>query len=43
MQQFHFKALGYEEIKNPDKRVNIEAFCDAKKAVFRGKGLLTYT
>ena len=38
MQQFHFKALGYEEIKNPDKRVNIEAFCDAKKLYLGGRG-----
>ena len=29
-------------MKDPDEKVNIEAFHDAKKAVFRGRGLLTY-
>ena len=44
MPQFHFTALGYEEMKNPDKKINIEAFRDGIKAIFRGKeGLLTYT
>ena len=37
MPQFHFKALGYEEIKNPDKRVSIEIFCDAKKLYLGGR------
>ena len=43
MPQFHFKALGYEEMKNPDEKVNIEAFLHAKKAVFKGEWLLTFT
>ena len=39
-----FKALGYEAMKNPDEEVNTEACIpQCKKAVFRGKGLLTYT
>ena len=30
-------------MKNPDEKVNIGAFCDAKKKyLFRGEGLLTY-
>ena len=29
-------------MKNPDEKVNIAAFRDAKKKVFRGEGLLTY-
>ena len=29
-------------MKNPNEKVNIGAFCDAKKKVFRGEGLLTY-
>ena len=37
MPQFHFKALGYEEIKNPDKRVSIEIFSDAKKLYLGGR------
>ena len=44
MPQFHFTTLGYEEMKNPDKKINIEAFRDRVKAIFRGEeGLLTYT
>ena len=44
MPQFHFKALGYDEMKNSDEKVNIEAFRDAKNAVFiKGEGLITYT
>ena len=44
MQQFHFslKDMTNEEMKNPDEKVNIGGFA-AKKAVFRGRGLLTYT
>ena len=30
-------------MKNTDEKVNIGAFHDAKKAVFSGEGLLTYT
>ena len=30
-------------MKNSDKKVNIGAFREGKKAVFRGEGLLTYT
>ena len=40
MPQFHFKALGYEEMKNPDEKVNIEAFRDAKKLYLMGRGYL---
>ena len=36
------KPWGYEEMKNPDERVNIGAV-EAKNAVFSGEGLLTYT
>ena len=44
MQQFHFsvKDMTNEEMKNPDEKVNTGAFA-AKKAVFRGRGLLIYT
>ena len=39
MPQFHFKAFrGYEEMKNPDKKVNIGAFCNAKKLFLGGRG-----
>ena len=34
------KALGYEKMKNPDEKVNIEAFCDAKKLYLKGRGYL---
>ena len=40
MPQFHLKALGYEEMKNPDETDNIEAFCDAKKLYLKGRGYL---
>ena len=40
MPQFHLKALGYEKMKNPDEKVNIEAFCDAKKLYLKGRGYL---
>ena len=34
-----FQSLsGYEEMKNPDKKVNIGAFCDAKKLYLGGRG-----
>ena len=34
-----FQSLrGYEEMKNPDKKVNIGAFCDAKKLFLGGRG-----
>ena len=29
-------------MKNPDEKVNIGAYRDAKKKIFRGEGLLTY-
>ena len=39
MPQFPFKALGYEEMENPDKKVNyIGAFFDAKKLYLGGRG-----
>ena len=38
MPQFHFKALGYEEMKNPDEKVNTEKFRDAKKLYLKGRG-----
>ena len=39
MPQFHFKALGYDEMKNSDEKVNIEAFRDAKKLyLLKGRG-----
>ena len=34
------KALGYEKMKNPDEKVNIETFCDAKKPYLKGRGYL---
>ena len=38
-----FQSLrGYEEIKNPDKKVNIGAFCDAKKLFLGGRGYCIY-
>ena len=37
------KPWGYEEMENPSEKVNIGAFCDAKKKVFTGEGLLTYS
>ena len=40
MPQFHLKASGYEKMKNPDEKVNIEAFCDAKKLYLKGRGYL---
>ena len=40
MPQFHLKVLGYEKMKNPDEKVNIEAFCDAKKLYLKGRGYL---
>ena len=40
VKQFHLKALGYEEMKNPDETDNIEAFCDAKKLYLKGRGYL---
>ena len=41
MPQFHLKAaLGYKKMKNPDEKVNIEAFCDAKKLYLKGRGYL---
>ena len=34
-----FQSLrGYEEMKNPDKKVNIGAFCGAKKLFLEGRG-----
>ena len=30
-------------MENPSEKVNIGAFCDAKKKVFTGEGLLTYS
>ena len=41
--RFQVKPWGYEEMKNPDEKVDMGAFHDAKKAVFMGEGLLTYT
>ena len=38
MPQFHFKALGYEEMKDPDEKVNIEAFRVAKKLYLKSRG-----
>ena len=38
MPQFHFKALGYEEMTNPDEKVNIEAFRDAQKLYLKDRG-----
>ena len=40
---FQIKPWGYEEMTKPDEKVNIGAFHCAKKAVFMGEGLLTYT
>ena len=40
MPQFHLKDLGYEKMKNPDEKVNIEAFCDAKKLYLKERGYL---
>ena len=45
MPQFHSpKPWGYEEMKNPDDKINIGAFRNAKDlyCVFSGEGLLTY-
>ena len=34
-----FQSLrGYEEMKNPDNKVNIGVFCDAKKLYLGGRG-----
>ena len=38
MPQFHFKAWGYDEMKNPDEKVNIGAFCDIKKLYLGWRG-----
>ena len=38
MPQFHFKALGYEEMKSPEEEVNTEAIRDAKKLHLKGRG-----
>ena len=44
MLQFHSsKPCGYKEMKIQNEKVNIGAFRDAKKVVFSGEGLLTYT
>ena len=42
MPQFHSKLWGYEEMKNPDEKVNIGHSEMQKKKLFRGEGLLTY-
>ena len=39
MPQFHFKALGiYEEMNNPDKKVDTVAFREAKKLYLGVRG-----
>ena len=40
---FQIKPWECEEMKNSDGKVNIGAFRDVKKAVFRWEGLLNYT
>ena len=35
---FQIKPWGYEEMKNPDEKVNIGAFDDAKKLYLAGRG-----
>ena len=35
---FQVKPWGYEEMKNPDEKVDVGAFHDAKKAYLWGRG-----